>query len=191
MMADQQEVLHRIHRVLVREAGSRYPGELSASLTVADIYYELVPFQTRQAELGVQSVIEYEQALLRLLAGQGGFLEMESIADRQRVQRHVDSRNPDPGVFRDFLTAGVRICSAAEEMPLAGDERKDVPHFEDCPSCSEALPQQAGVSFCPFCGSDQRRVLCVSCNEALRFDWQFCIACGTGVEPQSGLLLPH
>ena len=76
---------------------------------------------------------------------------MESIADRQRVQRHVDSRNADPGIFRDFLTAGVRICSPAEERPLTGDERKDVPHFEDCPSCSEPLPEQAGASFCPFC----------------------------------------
>ncbi len=117
MMADQQEVLHRFHRVLVREFGSKYSGDLSASLTVADIYYNLVPFRTRHDELGVESMNEYEQALLRLLAGQGGFLEMESIADLQRVQRHVDSRNPDPGVFRDFLPAGVRICSAAEERP--------------------------------------------------------------------------
>jgi hypothetical protein len=192
MMADQQEALHRFHRVLVREVGSKYLGNPNASLTVQEIYYDLVPFQARHDELGVESMNEYEQTLLRLLAGHGGFLEMESIADRQRVQRHVDSRNSDPGIFREFLTAGVRFCSPVElKEPLSGDEKKDLPHFEDCLSCREPLPQETGVGFCPSCGSDLRRVPCVSCGEQLRLDWKFCVGCGTEVEPQRAPLRPH
>ncbi|MCJ7630511.1 MAG: zinc ribbon domain-containing protein [Longimicrobiales bacterium] len=191
MIADHQEVLNRFHRVLVQEFGSRYPRDLSASLTVADIYYDVVPFQTLRDQLGVASISDYEHALLRLLAGQGGVLEMESLADRQKLQRHLDSRKPDAGFFRDLLAAGVRVCPTSEDKPLARDERKDLPVFQECPSCIEPLPQPAEVNFCPFCGGDLRRVLCVSCDEKLKLGWRFCVACGTEVEPRGGPLTPH
>ena len=63
---------------------------------------------------------------------------------------------------------------------------EDFPLFEDCPSCQEPLPQQARVRFCPFCGVNVQRVLCPSCGEKLKLDWQFCIACGTPVESETG-----
>jgi hypothetical protein len=215
MMHDQQEVLDRFRRVLVREVASRFPKKHRASFTVADIYHELVPFQTRGDELGVASVLDYEEALLRLLAGQEGLLELEAIADRHKLQQHLHSRSPGPGLIHDFLAAGVQISlpeeepsPAEEERVLAEDERstaedekavdekavyqkKDLPWFENCPSCSDPVPRKAGVSFCPFCGSDLRRVLCLSCGEALNLNWRFCIACGVEVESQGGTAGPH
>jgi hypothetical protein len=191
MMPDQQEVLSRFHQVLVETSGSRYSRDRSASLTVYDIYYNLVPFQDWQDELGLESVLDYERALLRLLAGQGGFLEMESLADRQKLQRLVDSGRPDPGLIRDYLSAGVCIRSRGDKESPEVEEAKDLPHFEDCPSCSDPLPQQAGVNFCPFCGTDVRRVLCVSCEEKLKLEWRYCIACGTEVEKARGALALH
>ena len=127
MLADQQEVMSRIHQVLVREFNSKFSPDLNAQITVSDIYYDLVPFHSLQDELAVGSMNEYEEALLRLLAGHGGFLELESLADRQRVQRHVETRSHDPGLFRDLLNAGVRICSAAEERPPAVEENAASP----------------------------------------------------------------
>jgi rRNA maturation endonuclease Nob1 len=65
--------------------------------------------------------------------------------------------------------------------------KADLPHFKDCPSCSEALPQEAGVNFCPFCGDDLRRVLCPSCSRKLKLNWKFCVGCGTEMEPETDL----
>lgn len=121
MMADQQEVLQRFHSVLAQELDSRRGWNRGASLTVADIYFDLVPFQSLRKKLGVDSVFDYERALLQLLAGQGGFLEMEYIGDRHKLQRQLESGRPDPDLFRELLPAGVRLRSAVEEEPLAGN----------------------------------------------------------------------
>ena len=70
-------------------------------------------------------------------------------------------------------------------MELAEEVREGLPHFENCPSCSEALPQEAGVNFCPFCGDNVQRVLCPSCSRKLLLNWKFCVACGTEIEPET------
>jgi hypothetical protein len=192
MGPDGQSVLQRFHSVLVQELGSRAGRNRNTSLTVADIYFDLVPFQSLRRELGVESVFDYERALLQLLAGQGGFLELEYIGDRHKLQRHLESRRSDPDLFRELLPAGVRICSPVEETSSDGEEKKkDLSHFQDCPSCTEALPRKTGMSFCPFCGTDLRRTPCLSCDEELKLDWRFCIACGTEVKQKSGSFQTH
>lgn len=191
MGLDGQNVLQRFHSVLVHELGSRAGRNRGMSLTVADIYFDLVPFQSLRRELGIDSVFDYERALLHLLAGQGGFLELEYIGDRHKVQRQLELGNPNPDLFRELLPAGVRICSPMEEEGLAPIEAKELPLFRDCPSCAEALPQKTGMSFCPFCGTDLRRTPCPSCDEKLKLDWRFCIACGTEMEQGSGFSRTH
>jgi hypothetical protein len=109
IFGNQQEVVSRLHQLLAQEFGARYPENRSGSLTVSDIYYDLVPFQTCRAELGVDSILEYERALLCLLAGHGGLLEMETLAERQALERKIDYRYPDPGLLRAYLNSGVRI----------------------------------------------------------------------------------
>ena len=184
MGPDVQDVLGRFHRVLVREVLSRSPGTLTAPLTVGDIYYDLVPFETRQKELGIESVLDYEHALLQLLAGQGGYVKLEYIADRQRIQRHANSLYPSPGLYREFLSSGIRISPIAEAQPPVEEKEEDLRHFENCPSCSEEIPQRASAKFCAFCGTNLQRVLCPSCGEKLLLEWRFCISCGTRVESE-------
>jgi hypothetical protein len=74
----------------------------------------------------------------------------------------------------------------AEEGPPsdlgAKEEVEDLPPFQNCQWCREELPRQAGVRFCPFCGSNVRLVPCPACGEELRLNWRFCIACGTEVK---------
>jgi hypothetical protein len=53
--------------------------------------------------------------------------------------------------------------------------------LENCPWCRENLPDQAGVRFCPFCGSNVQLVPCPDCGEELETTWRFCIACGTEI----------
>lgn len=262
MMFDENEVLHRFHRALVREIQTRNPEHIISPFTVAEIYQNLVPYRTHRDELGVEMNADYEHALLRLLAGEGDFLSIESRTARKEIREELDSPNPNTGLYRDFAAADVRlnpdkldetlmeeiardVAEAApvddepmevevmeeegieegfgndeasedeyeklgiepvgaslarqeeadgteedldsEEDPVevsgeAEEEVEDLPPFENCPWCREALPQQAGVKFCPFCGSDVQLVPCPACGEELRLNWRFCIACGTEVE---------
>jgi hypothetical protein len=109
MLANPQEILDRFGKILARTLGSTNSGNGNSTTTVGDIYYELVPFQACQKELGFQSIMDYERALLRLLAGYGGVLEMESLADKQKLEQHVNSYRVDPFVLRDFFSSGVRV----------------------------------------------------------------------------------
>jgi hypothetical protein len=191
MFTDPSEVLARFNEVLVEELRPRMKKGSDVSLNVGDIYYELAPFQSCRYKLGVDSILDYDRMLLRMLAGAGGYLEVESLADRQKIQRQVDLRFPDPAILRDYFTVGVRICSSSLQEAEDTDEEVVSPRSRACPSCAEQLPQEAGVQFCPFCGDDVRRAPCVSCGEELRLNWIFCTACGTEVGLGNGTQVTH
>ena len=111
MTFDEQEVLGRFHRALVREIHTRNPGDLNAPFSVAEIYQNLVPYRTHRDELGVEMNADYEHALLRLLAGEGDFLTIESKTARQELRDELDSPNPNTGLYRDFAAADVQLNS--------------------------------------------------------------------------------
>ncbi len=277
MTIDDQEVLGRFHGALVREIQAKHPEHISSPFTVAEIYQNLVPYRTHRDEIGVEMNADYEYALLRLLAGEGDYLSIESKTARQEIQEELDSPNPNTGLYRDYAAADVRLnphmldeamleeisqrvtvpvhtddvptevevmeedeleeggsdggvseggLERMEVEPLganlepleevegpgeeldsegfpvqlsgetdgfetedivitgagAKEETPDLPTFENCPWCRETLPKQAGVRFCPFCGSNVQLVPCPGCGEELRLNWRFCIACGTEVE---------
>ena len=271
MTFDEKEVLARFHRAIVREIQAKSPEQINSPFSVAEIYQNLVPYRTHRDEIGVEMNADYEYALLRLLAGEGEYLSIESTTARQEIREELDSPNPNTGLYRDFAAADVRLNSDvlddalmegisqeiaaavptddesmevedmeeegvdeglghedasdrgfeileveplganleplgeadesegeldSKELPVEvdeldtadgtsheeGGEGVDLPPFENCPWCKETLPQQAGVKFCPFCGSNVQLVPCPACGEELRLNWRFCIACGTEVD---------
>jgi hypothetical protein len=109
MTFDEQEVLRRFHRALVREIQVSHPEGLTAPFSVAEIYQNLVPYRTHRDELGVEMNADYEYALLRLLAGEGDYLGLESHTARQEIREELDSPNPNTGLYRDFAAADVRL----------------------------------------------------------------------------------
>jgi len=109
MTFDEQEVLGRFHRALVREIHARNPEDLNAPFSVAEIYQNLVPYRTHRDEIGVEMNADYEHALLRLLAGEGDFLTIESRTARQELRDELDSPNPNTGLYRDFAAADVQL----------------------------------------------------------------------------------
>ena len=186
MGLQEHDVLSRFHEILVREFGSRCPWDLSASLTVADIYHNLVPYQARRDELGVSTISEYEHALLRLLAGQGDFLTVESTPTRERIRTELQSADPDVGIYRDFYSAGVRLNPDKVEMPLVSTQEEGLPPFENCAFCQEAVPQESRVKFCPSCGKSVELVPCPGCGEELSHTWRYCVVCGVEVGSPRG-----
>jgi hypothetical protein len=109
MTFDEQAVLARFHRALVRELQAKDPEHIEGPFTVAEIYQNLIPYRTHRDEIGVEMSADYEHALLRLLAGEGDFLTIESRTARQEIREELDSPNPNTGLYRDFAAADVRL----------------------------------------------------------------------------------
>jgi RNA polymerase subunit RPABC4/transcription elongation factor Spt4 len=110
------DLLDRFHRVLVQEIRKNRPEYLEARFTVAEIYQNLVPYRTHRDAIGVEMNGDYEDTLLRLLAGEGDYLLIESDVARREIREELKSSNPNTGLFRDFAAADVRLTSAHEKV---------------------------------------------------------------------------
>ena len=88
-MNDADLILERFHRTLIEEIQTQRPEYLTGPFTVAEIYQNLVPYGSHRDRIGVRINGDYEDALLRLLAGEGGYLILESeparLLDRLRA----------------------------------------------------------------------------------------------------------
>jgi len=115
-----EQVLQRFHRVLVDALRRRDPEHLSRPFTVAEIYQDLVPYSANREALGVEMNGDYEHALLRLLAGEGDYLEMESEHALREIQEELESVNPNTGLYREFAAVDVRLNPS--RVPAPGDE---------------------------------------------------------------------
>lgn len=107
------QILARFHAALVEELSVRRDGKLDAPFTVAEIYQHLVPYRTHRDAIGVEINGDYEDALLRLLAGEGGYLRLESDPVRQELQDELKRSNPNTGLFREFAALEVRMNPAS------------------------------------------------------------------------------
>lgn len=122
MTYDPQDILARFHRALVREIRSNRPEALTSPFSVAEIYQNLVPYRTHRDEIGVEINGDYEHALLRLLAGEGEFLTIESRTARQEIKEELETPNPNTSLYRDFAAADVLLNPDKTDEALQGWE---------------------------------------------------------------------
>jgi len=110
------DLLDRIHQRLVAALASR-PGDSDTSparlVTVADIYQHLVPYRQLRGEGGVMELAEYEHALLRLLAGERGYVRVIDPGVTLELQLELASTNPILGIYRDYAGVGVSVGQTA------------------------------------------------------------------------------
>lgn len=194
--------LERFHRVLVSEISDRRPEYLEKPFTVAEIYQHLVPYASHRDRLGLEMNGDYEDALLRLLAGEGEYLVLDSEPARERLRTEVRSGNPDTSLYREFAAVDVRLnpdrlpdesaeavptdaLAPAEPGPAPADEEAASP-VEDHPEPSPEQPTvvQPAPEAEPdpaVAGSDDQT--CSWCRETLpdRENLNFCPFCGTDV----------
>jgi len=126
MTLDEQEVLSRFHRALVREIHARNPDHINSPFTVAEIYQNLVPYRTHRDELGVEMNADYEHALLRLLAGEGDYLSIESRTARKEILEELETPNPNTGLYRDFAAADVQLNAERLEVGFLAEIAEEV-----------------------------------------------------------------
>lgn len=114
-MRAKLSLVERFFHVLVEEIRDSAPEYLEAPFTVAEIYQSLVPYRTHRDRIGAEMNGDYEDALLRLLGGEGDFLDLDSDTARERIRLELRSSNPNTGLYREY--AAVRVRLNAEAIP--------------------------------------------------------------------------
>ena len=183
-MEQTRELLARFHRALVEEILRTRPLYLSEPFTVAEIYQNLVPYRTHRDRIGVEMNGDYEDALLRLLAGEGEYLLLESDHARREISDELGSPNPNTGLYREYAAADVRLNPS--RMP-----REVVPTDTTSPEAQVAtegpahevvdLPTESVEVEAAAAASDDPVTACLWCRERLprRGTLNYCPFCGS------------
>jgi len=129
------------------------PEALQHPFAVADIADRIVPYRTHRAVLGVDTGEDYEMTVLRLLAGEGGYLDVFPAEVREMFAAEAGAANPDPGIFRQFpeataLLAPERVAEVQGTAPPRAVAPEPVftpapePEDEPVPAEDDAAPAQ-------------------------------------------------
>lgn len=112
MRNDARDV-ERLFIHLVRTLGKASPARPRTTFQVSELYQEIIPYRTHRSKLGLDSNQDYEMAVLRLLAGEGGYATVEPEEVQAALADEAGQRNPDPGTFREYAGAIVRLVPGA------------------------------------------------------------------------------
>ena len=108
-MSESGDVLERFFEALLHEITVSRPEYLTGPFTVAEIYQDLVPYRSHRDLIGVEMSGDYEDALIRLLCGEGNYLLLDSVVAREELQKELAGPNPDTTLFREFAAVDVRL----------------------------------------------------------------------------------
>lgn len=135
-MSQSGEILERFHAVLLQEIADKHPDDLTAPFTVAEIYQDLVPYRSHRDLIGVEMNGDYEDALFRMLSGEGDYLVLDSEHARQEIQDELARPNPNAALFRGFAAVDVRLHPS--RLPSTAD-------VEDGPEESVEILEELGI----------------------------------------------
>ncbi len=121
-------VLDRIFDRLMRALSAGGSEQLRAPFTVAEIVQALVPYRTYRNELGVDTLQDYEHAILELLAGERGWLvcDPDTVAV---IRKELASPDPDTGLLRRLQSVEVRV--GAVRLPALLNLRSPIARPDD------------------------------------------------------------
>lgn len=117
-MTGDPAVLDRIFDRLVRTLSAGGPDQFQSPFTVMEIVQSLVPYRTYRNELGVDTLQDYEHAVLEMLAGERGWLvcDPDTVAV---IKKELSSPDPDTALLRRLQTVEVRM--GAIRMPIGAE----------------------------------------------------------------------
>ena len=194
------DTLDRMFAVLVRNLRAKQPASLTAPISVADLHQQILPYRHFRRELGIETNQEYELALMELLSGARGYLDVDERL-RDGLGKELQASSPEPSRVRDYADAQVSINPTAlkkipEAKPAAedtvgvdtrpGDGREyaappgmiRASHGSRCRYCGGDLPSARALNFCPHCGQNLRVLNCPACGAEVEAGWKFCVSCG-------------
>jgi hypothetical protein len=159
----------------------------------AEIYERLVPYRSNRSRLNVATHQDYEMAVLRLLAGERGYVQLEPDTVREAMRSEAQSINPDPAYFRSFPDAQVMVNGRAAERVLLAEKAYAPPTGAEPEEPADELVDTTGenpIPPQPFVPPDAFRAARVQRSDASSS--RQCEYCG-GVLPtnRDALFCPH
>jgi hypothetical protein len=186
--------LDRLAFRLSRTVRTQYPHLLAQGFTLADLEERLLPFREARREMADGGADAFERAVLRLIAGERGYLQTESEL-RTACTQALASPSPSISLVRAWATTSLTL---AKQAATVGTERFGSPPTTDigertgevraetkpcgCRYCGNRLPDNRRMTFCPHCGMDMTKRHCPACSTELDVNWRFCVTCGRSAD---------
>ncbi|MFI5235426.1 MAG: zinc ribbon domain-containing protein [Gemmatimonadales bacterium] len=134
--------LEHLYRRLVDSLITLDPARLHRPLLLAELTQSVLPYRAHRRALGVDSAEDYDLLLLRLCAGEGGYVTLEPEAVQIRFQAELAAANPDLSLLQEFPGAELHLSTErlayalgpGPEAAYAPPDPEDVPEFDPPPS---------------------------------------------------------
>ena len=145
-MADE---LDRLFELLVQALARE--TRLAVPFPAAEVYERLVPYRSNRSRLKVATHQDYEMTVLRLLAGERGYVRLEPDDVREAMRREVATANPDTAYFRSFPEAQAMVHGRAAERILLAERTyaPRPPSPRDAADTSEEIVDYTGENPIP------------------------------------------
>lgn len=105
--------LERLFRHLVEVLTADHPKRLNAAFQISELYQSILPYRKYKRQLGFESNEDYEMAVLRLVAGESDYATVEPAEVQEQLALEAQATHPNPGSFRDFAAARIKLNQAA------------------------------------------------------------------------------
>lgn len=109
--------LERFFRRLVDNLIAIDPARLHRPVELAEIVQTIVPYRTNRRALELESNEDYDMVLLRLCAGEGGFVRTDPPELQEAFAAQAGGPNPDLTILRDLGSTGLIL--ATEQLAYA------------------------------------------------------------------------
>lgn len=117
------DALDLLFRRLVVTANAA--NALTRVLDVGEILDKLVPYKAARRDGALETHEDYLHTMMRLVAGERDYVFADDLL-QDDLRNELKSPNPDLGVLRTYLNAGVRLSTEAVQRVLAGDTSIDI-----------------------------------------------------------------
>src|SRR4051794_40887627 len=112
--------LDRLYDRLIANIREGFPHLLDRAFQLGDVTEHLVPYRLNRRELGFDSVRQYEIALMRLSAGERGYLRADAPV-QDAMRRALASPEPDAALLRDHARGSVAIARGSAARGASTD----------------------------------------------------------------------
>lgn len=117
--------LTRFARRLVEQLTASKEG-VNRAVPIGLIRERILPYRAHRRALMLESVEDYETVLLRLVAGERGFVRTLPAAAAKRCQDELAGANPDLGLLDELADSTIQITSLAAAQ-IVGDDSEGAP----------------------------------------------------------------
>ena len=196
--------LDRLAFRLVRTIRQEYPQLRTQGFTLSDLEERLLPYRDARREMANSGADAWENALLRLMAGEREYVHTDADLQAACCQA-LASPSPTMALVRSWAMTTLLLGAAVDRVGTerTGAERvtadatakpRRTPALPTpsisvknadgpiCRFCSGRLPDGKLIRFCPRCGVDQTKRQCPACSTELDTTWRFCVTCGRSAD---------